>query len=121
MSDLYHEFGADLTVSSIGDVLLASDIDESQQRLLRRLLTNPGDYIFHPDYGAGLPGFIGQTINEDEVASIIQGQIMLEDSVAKYPPPVITVTAITGGIACSIQYTDAATQTAQALSFNVSV
>lgn len=121
MSDIYHDFGADLTVSSTGDVLLASGIDESQQRILRRLLTNPGDYLFHPDYGAGLPGFIGQTINEDEVSAIIQGQILLEDAVASYPAPVVSVTAISGGLSCSIQYIDAGTQTPQALSFNVSV
>ena len=120
MNDIYQYFGTDLTPSATGDLQPVASTTRGQQRILRRLLTNPGDYIWHPDYGAGLPSYVGSVIDVRQMNSLIRGQILLEDSVAKTPEPVIDVQAIQGGMTVSIQYNDANSNTPQTLSFNVS-
>jgi hypothetical protein len=103
---------------------------KGQQRIIRRLMTNPattnpdgttnpGDYLWHQDYGAGLPAKIGQPFNETSLRSLILAQMMMEDSVAKTPEPQVSVSEIPGGISVSILYNDAATSKQQFLSFNV--
>lgn len=118
MNDLYHYFGGDLNPSATGDFQTASGPERTKQRILRRLLTNPGDYIWHPEYGAGLPRYVGSVINVRQMKALVRGQVLLEDSVAKSPEPVIDVQAIQGGMTVSIQYTDK-DYGPQALSFNV--
>ena len=49
MPDLSHEFGADLLAGPTGDLAVAAGAGLGRQRVLRRLLTNPGDYIWQPD------------------------------------------------------------------------
>jgi phage baseplate assembly protein W len=119
MNDLYQYFGDDLNPSATGDLQPVVTTTRGQQRILRRLLTNPGDYIWHPDYGAGLPRYVGSVINVRQMKALIRGQVLLEDSVAKTPEPVIDVQAISGGMTVAIQYNDADTNTPQSLSFNV--
>jgi len=119
MNDLYHYFGSDLNASATGDLQPVSGAERTKQRILRRLLTNPGDYIWHTEYGAGLPRYVGSVIDVRQMKALIRGHVLLEDSVAKTPEPVIEVQAIQGGMTVSIQYNDAATNTPQSLSFNV--
>ncbi len=123
ISDLNHLWGGDLGSSPSGDIALSSGTQRGQQRVLRRLLTNPGDYVFQPSYGAGLPQYVGQLLDVGTVVALIRSQILLEDSVAKTPPPQINVrqtpTDLTG-FAVTIGYTDALTKKATVLSFNVS-
>ena len=123
LSDLYQYVGDDLMPSPSGDLQPVSDTVRGQQRVLRRLLTNPGDYIFHPDYGAGLPQYVGQPLDVAKMTALIRGQILLEAAVARTPAPVITVTPVAssnGGVFVSIQYVDAATRQAASLQFTVS-
>jgi hypothetical protein len=123
ISDLYHYWGGDLITDNTGDVALSNGTLLGQQRLLRRLLTNPGDYLFHPNYGAGLAQYIGQTIDLRKVRALILAQMLLEDVVAKIPPPQISVTQnATDSTAfnVSILYNDATTRQPVTLSFNVS-
>ena len=54
-----------------------------QQRVLRRLLTSPGDYIWQLDYGAGLARFIGQPVNPLQIKAVIRSQIFKEAAVAR--------------------------------------
>lgn len=131
MSDLYHYVGGDLSQSATGDLLKVEGSTQGQQRVLRRLLSNPalldsngnvlvsGDYIFHPDYGAGLPRMVGDTVNIPKIRGVIRGQMLLEAAVAKNPEPAITVTEIPGGVAVSIQYVDAQTRGTVVLGFEV--
>lgn len=123
LSDLYHYFGSDLSASNSGDVQVVDATVRGQQRILRRLLTNPGDYIFQPEYGAGLPRWVGRTAQVQEIRALIRGQILQEAAVAKVPEPVIKVGEIPnqagGGFAVSIAYSDAATGQPATLSFNV--
>ena len=54
MADCSHLFGSDFALSATGDLLLATGDEASKQRILRRLLTVTRDYLWQPDYGAGL-------------------------------------------------------------------
>lgn len=129
--DLSHYWSGDCSAAANGDLLTSSGTERSKQRILRRLLTNPaqkdasgnvvvpGDYIFHPDYGAGLPRLVGSLASPAEIRALIRGQMLTEASVASNPAPDITVTAITGGINVQISYTDASTGTPIVLAFNV--
>jgi hypothetical protein len=119
MADLSHFYGGDLAVSSAGDVATVSGAALGTQRVLRRLLTNPGDYIFEPDYGAGIARFVGQAVPIATVVATIRAQIFLEAAVARNPDPVITVTPIPDGLAVNIRYTDATTGAPQLLDFDV--
>lgn len=131
MLDLYHYWGGDLAISSTGDLALANDTTTGQQRVLRRLLTNPAlvddsgnvtataDYTFHQDYGAGLPRQVGQPADIPQVQAVIAAQLLQEAAVSNTPAPIATVTAINDGINALIQYNDAATQTPVVLNFDV--
>lgn len=117
--DLNQYWGQDIVPASIGDLGTASGTLRGQQRILRRLLTNPGDYVFHPDYGAGLPAKVGDNVDIPVLTALIRGQILLEDAVAKTPAPQITVVEIPGGVSATVNYTDASTGTPAILSFSV--
>lgn len=119
MYDLYHFIGGDLSTSPTGDLRPVSDTERGTQRVLRRLMTNPGEYVFHPDYGAGLGKKVGQTVNLNEWKSLILGQMLLEDCVAVTPVPTVTLTIISEGVSAYITYTDATTGTPATLSFDV--
>lgn len=131
MSDLNHFYGNDLALSATGDLLKVDGSTQGQQRVLRRLLTNPalidsngkvkvvGDYIWHPNYGAGLPRMVGDTIDIPKITGVIRGQILLEACVARNPDPVIKVEEIAGGVSVYIHYNDAQTGKPVALSFDV--
>lgn len=131
MSDLNHFYGNDITLSPTGDFLQVSGTDQGLQRVLRRLLTNPAvvdsngvtqvaaDYIFHPEYGAGLPRMIGDVVDIKKIRAVIRGQMLLEACVSRNPEPVIQVTPILGGVSVQIQYNDALVNKPVALSFDV--
>ena len=119
MPDLSHTFGGDLMVSASGDLLTADSLTLSQQSVLRRLLTNPGDYIWQPGYGAGVRAMIGLPIDIATVTSVIQAQMFLEDSVVRSPAPVITVTPIANGMFVEIQYVESDSQQSSVLKFSV--
>lgn len=115
MSDLTHVFGGDLAVAAHGDLASVAGTTLGQQRVLRRLLTNAGDYIWHTDYGAGLPAMIGTPVNAAAIAGLVRSQIFLENTVARIPAPAITVEAESSIISLSITYSDAADATPQAV------
>lgn len=119
MTDIYHYLGSDIGLSSTGDLLAVDGTEEGKQRVLRRLLTNSGDYIWHPEYGAGLPQMIGDNVDIDKITAIIDGQMRLEAVVSQSPAPIIDVSPTSTGVFCSIQYNDAISTQAVSLSFNV--
>jgi phage baseplate assembly protein W len=119
MPDLYHDWSNDIQASANGDLLTADSVLLSQQSVLRRLLTNPGDYIWHPEYGAGLPSMIGLPMDVATVTRIIQTQMFLEDSVVRSPTPVINVQSIPNGMFVQIEYVEADSQQTATLAFNV--
>jgi hypothetical protein len=110
MSDAFHVFGSDLSLSPSGDVLLVSGTPYGEQRVLRRLLSNPGAYIWQITYGAGLPGFVGQANPQARVRAVARQQMRREAAVAQSPAPRVTTVANTSGtLTLSISYVDAQT------------
>lgn len=105
MTDSSHLFGSDLALSATGDLLPAGGIEEGKQRILRRLLTNPGDYPWHPEYGAGLPSYIGRPLDEPALATLIKGQMYAEGGVSREPEPQVILQPIPNGISVRIAYT----------------
>jgi hypothetical protein len=131
LNDLDHYWGGDLSTTPAGDVLTAQGTARGQQRVLRRLLTNPRqvladgtilppDYAWQPTYGAGLPRMIGTNASVSEITAAIRGQLYLEASVSRIPEPVIMVNPLPGGVAVSVQYNDAASGGPTTLSFSAS-
>lgn len=131
MNDLYHYWGNDLSASATGDLLVADQSTTGEQRVLRRLLTNPelkddagqtqasGDCIFHPKYGAGLPRLVGSPVDVASAQAMISAQLAEDQAVSKTPAPVIELTTFQNGISAFIQYNDAATKKPVILDFDV--
>lgn len=120
MNDLNHYIGSDLSTSPTGDLSTVSGIERGKQRILRRLLTNPGDYLFEPDYGAGLGRYVGASVNTTEIVALIEGQLRLEACVAQSPAPVVSVQRTNSTLSVGIQYTDATSGEPTTLYFDVS-
>lgn len=119
MADLSLTVGGDLGVGPTGDLALVDGPTRGLQRVLRRLITVASTYLFHLDYGAGLPARVGDLALVDGLTALIRAQIFLEAAVAADPAPTITVSPILNGVFVAITYTDAATGLAQTLSFEV--
>jgi phage baseplate assembly protein W len=120
MTDLALVFGSDLTVDASGDLATVDGTEEGVERILRRLLTNPAEYIWNPSYGAGLPQFLGEPVNTTRIQAVIRRQMLLEAIVARDPPPVITVTGrADNSVFVDIKYVDSTTSRTVALSASV--
>jgi hypothetical protein len=124
MADIAHQWGSDLGFGPTGDIAVVAGSVLGQQRVLRRLLTNPLDYIWQPGYGAGLASFVGQPANALQICATIRSQIFKEAAVAQNPEPTVDVTLNPGGasgdVYAYILYTDAQTGQTQVLTFSVS-
>jgi hypothetical protein len=118
MPDAFHYFSGDLQFGSNGDLQTVASVEESQQRILRRLLTNPADYIWNPTYGAGLPATIGKVTDQVAIESLIRTQMYLEASVVQNPQPQVDFNSFFGGIAASIRYIESDSNQPTTLSFS---
>ena len=108
MPDAFLNWGSDLASSPTGDLASASGATLGRQRVLRRLLTNPGDYVWQPTYGAGLGRFIGQPASPAAIRAAIRAHIFLEPAVARQPEPVIDiVSGPPGTLNITVRYADA--------------
>lgn len=120
MADLAHSFGSDIQLGPTGDLALSDGVELGRERVLRRLMTAPGAYIWHIAYGAGLPLFIGEPGNAARVAAVTRTQMYLESRVSHTPPPQIDVNLLTTGtLTLSIRYADVPTQLPVVLNFNL--
>ena len=72
MSDAHHAWGGDLSVSPTGDLQTATGPALGTERVLRRLLTNPGDDLWQPGYGAGLARFVGPPADAAAIRALIR-------------------------------------------------
>ena len=112
MADVSLEWHDDFVPDSTGDLLVVDGDDEVRQRLERRLFTAVQGYVWHPDYGAGLPQKIGSVLSVADIKSVCAAQLALEASVAPNPPAQLTVSASPNQpdlITIGIQYWDAVT------------
>ena len=120
MSDLHHAWAGDLSAGPTGDLAIVTGPALGTQRVLRRLLTNPGDYIWQPGYGAGLARFVGQPADPAAIRALIREQMLREPAVAPMPEPVIDVQSDPGGtLSVQVRYADADTADAQTLSLEI--
>lgn len=121
LADIDHEWNEDLQLSPTGDLAPVTGTDRGTQRLIRRYLTNPGDYVFHQEYGAGVLQDIGSTNDPNKIAATLRAQTLLEDSVAPTPAPIaIANPQPTGELDVSVTYTDSPSNAPIVLAFNVS-
>lgn len=106
--DINHNWGNDLSTSHTGDLALASGVIKGQQRVIRRLMTNPLDYISSPTYGAGAGRFVGMPAMPERMQALFQQQMSIEQSVSQTTPPIVNITADNmGDVYADIQYVDA--------------
>lgn len=120
MPELAHLFGQDLQWGPAGDLALVSGPPQTQQRLLRRLLTNSGDYIWQLGYGAGLGKRVGEPANALRIQAVILSQVLLEAAVSPVPVPTVAVASDNAGtVTATISYTDADTGLVQVLNFTL--
>jgi len=119
--DLDHYIGSDLSISPTGDLALTPNATLlGQQRIVRRLITNPADYIWHLDYGGGVGRMIGTPANALAIKGVIRGQMSKEAAVSQTPSPTITVNSTNAGVVTAlIQYADADTGETQVLTVPV--
>lgn len=119
-ADLSHGWAGDIAAGPTGDLGTVGGGPLGTQRVLRRLLTNPGDYIWHPEYGAGLGRFVGQPGDPRAIAALIRAQMAREDAVARTPEPAITVSSDPGGtLSVQVRYADAETADTRTLDFQL--
>lgn len=119
LNDLNLWVGDDLSASPTGDLATAAEDLRTNQRIVRRLVTPKGSYIFHPDYGAGLPQMIGDTVDIPAITGEIRSQIRMEEGVSQTPEPSIDVKPIQDGVSAGIVYTSSVTRRPVSLQFNV--
>lgn len=113
--------GSDLQLTATGDLQTVGGDALAQERILRRLLTLPGSYLWHPTYGCGLLRYIGLPLNDElfsEIKANIISQMFEESAVAKSPEPQITLTSTPYNLFGGITYVSAITNAPQTLSFN---
>jgi phage baseplate assembly protein W len=102
------DWGGDLVIGATGDISTVSIQADVQQRVIRRLLTNPGDYVWHDDYGAGLGSFVGQPSSPSLIKSTILNQLLLEALVSMTPAPTVqtsqSLTGLFSATSVTVQY-----------------
>jgi hypothetical protein len=84
-------------VGPTGDIGVAPVQTEVQQRIIRRLLTNAGDYIWHINYGGGLGSYIGKPYSSALIEGTILAQLQYEVLVAANPSPTFQISQSTTG------------------------
>jgi hypothetical protein len=120
MQDANLPWGGDLSLGPTGDLSLVNGQILGQQRVLRRLLTNLSDYSWNPAYGGGLGQFVGGVGNARAIEGAIRGQLYAEAAVAHQPEPTVSTDDLSNAtIFVSIVYADAASGSAQTLTFSL--
>lgn len=119
LDDIDHTWGEDLSLGPTGDLGRVNGPLRSEQRVVRRLMTNLREYIWQPEYGGSLPARIGSLINLPSIQTQIRGQMLLEPSVARNPPPLVKVRQIPKGVSVSVTYTSLPDKQPISLSFDL--
>jgi len=113
MTAEFHWWGLDTQFTASGDDATATAIVEINQRIVRELLTAPGEYVWQPGYGAGLGSYVGQALSAEkfaEIQAVIRSVVVKQPDVQKLPPPAMTFQNDANGLlAVEIMYTYAPT------------
>jgi hypothetical protein len=116
MPDVSQLYSADLTVSNNGDLAISDLTQLGQERVIRRLMTSQGDYIFQLDYGAGLPAYLGNPIQAQQIEGVIRDQMLLETAVSQNPLPSVSLIVNGDTVTANITYVDGDTDETSLLS-----
>ena len=118
--DCWLDWNDDFVADASGDLLMASGVDLANQSIVRRVMTAVQGYVFHPEYGAGLPQKIGGVYQPSTIKAIVQSQVALDANVDQSKAVVVDVAALDGGVnVVTISYTAASTSEAAVLSFTL--
>ena len=120
--ELYQEYGFDIQLLPNSQLELVGEPLQTQQRILRRLMTSPESYLFAPEYGAGLGLYIGQNLSvalEHQIIGVIRAQMFMENTVAQSPPPAVSLSQNGTQLTVSITYALKASGNVYTLSFTV--
>lgn len=119
IADVGQLWGSDLRLSPTGDLALVVGSERSKERVLRRLLTNEGEYLFAQGYGGSIPKDVGEIADNAKILAKVRGQMKIEEAVLQSVPPTVTVQNTATGVALGISYITAPDQMPAALSFTV--
>lgn len=124
MQDINQWWSSDI-VSESGGISLSDSVTTTQQRIIRRVLTNPvsvegpPDYIWNPTYGCGAKRYVGAPQNKlIELKNIIVNQLSFEDGVSQSPLPEVILNTSSSLLTITIKYVDISTGLPQTLSFD---
>jgi phage baseplate assembly protein W len=93
--DVSNEKGADLKVNQAGDWLLVSGKEALRQAVLRRIVTNPGEWKTLPDYGVGARLYVktrNTRASRDELVERIRSQLLRDTRIEKVNQVVVELT-----------------------------
>lgn len=105
--DVHHIIGDDILLDKSNDLAFVFDTDETNQRIMRRLFTNKGTYIWNAKWGASIPWRVGDTLSAEvyrEIVNEIRAAVLEDGNVAKDPLPEITIEQSSNGLICYIRY-----------------
>ncbi len=105
MADYSLPWGGDLSLSPTAGLALFDGAALTEQRLIRRLLTNPGDDPWNTTYGGGLGRFVGQPVNVPALTALISDQALLEATVASVTSVTVVQDGL-GSVSATIVYVD---------------
>jgi phage baseplate assembly protein W len=118
MNDIFLSWGGDVGIGSTGDLALVGGSELTQQRVERRLLTNPGDYIWQLDYGGGLGQFVGTPAQPADIEAVVRAQLALETAVSTTPAPRVSASVVdtaNGYVVANITYVEASSEASSQL------
>jgi phage baseplate assembly protein W len=72
----------DFQMTGAGDYALVEGKENLRRAIYRRLLTRPGEYMFRPDYGAGLATFVKRVMTQANLDTMRQ---LIIDQLARDP------------------------------------
>lgn len=120
--DIYHVIGNDLQLNASNDLAFVFDTDETNQRIMRRLFTNKGTYIWNPTWGASIPWTIGETLSVaayKQIVNDVTAAVLEDKDVAQDPAPEITLDTTDNGLICFIRYYNTSSDKHDTISFKV--
>lgn len=126
--DFLAPFGEDMSLGAGSDVTILGQTgtdfdfiqsrDELIQRIVRRLCTNPGEWLPFPRYGAGVRRYVNEPLSSAiafRIKADCLAQIVEEPDVATLPAPQVLLKRIPDGLIVVIQLY---TQSLQPVSFS---
>lgn len=85
-SDVKLDADGDIDVDSTGDIAVIEAEDCLVANLQDRLFTCRGGVLLHPDFGAGVPDWVGERMDENRIADLkvyVKQQVLEDPRVAE--------------------------------------